>query len=53
VRVRRRPEPRATEETLRTFRGRLRQLIAEMRAQGLPAAAIARELAAALEAVKS
>jgi DNA-binding transcriptional regulator YhcF (GntR family) len=57
VRVRQRPAPRpgkqAREETLAIFRQRLRQLVAEMRAQGLSSAAVARELASLLEVIKS
>jgi GntR family transcriptional regulator len=57
VRVRQRPAPhpgkQALEETLAIFRQRLRQLVAEMRAQGLSSAAVARELAALLEVIKS
>jgi GntR family transcriptional regulator len=52
VRVRKRQAPRANEETLRLFRSRLRQLIAETRAQGISPAAIARELAMAQEAMQ-
>jgi GntR family transcriptional regulator len=53
VRVRKRQAPRPDQETLATFRRRLRQLVAEMRAQGLSSAVIARELASLLEVVKS
>jgi GntR family transcriptional regulator len=53
VRVRKRQAPRPDEETLATFRRRLRQLAAEMRAQGLSSAVVARELASLLEVVKS
>ena len=53
VRVRKRQPPSPSEETLRIFRGRLRQLVAEMRAHGLSATAIARELASVLEAMQS
>ena len=57
VRVRQRPAPRhdkeSLEETLAVFRRRLRQLVAEMRAQGLSPAVVARELASLVEAVKS
>ncbi len=52
VRVRKRQAPRANEETLRLFRSRLRQLIAETRAQGVSPSAIARELAMAQEAMQ-
>lgn len=53
VRVRKRPVPRPDEETLVVFRRRLRQLVAEMRAQGLSPAMVARELASLMESVKS
>jgi len=53
VRVRKRQAPRPDEETLAIFRRRLRQLVAEMRAQGLSPATVARELASLMEAVKS
>jgi GntR family transcriptional regulator len=52
VRVRKRQAPRAGEATLQLFRGRLRHLVAEMRAQGLSAGAVAGELASLMEAVK-
>jgi GntR family transcriptional regulator len=52
VRVRKRPAPRADEETLVIFRRRLRQLAAEMRAQGLSRATVAGELASLMEAIK-
>ena len=53
VRVRKRRAPRPDEETLASFRRRLRQLAAEMRAQGLSPAIIARELASLVEVLKS
>jgi GntR family transcriptional regulator len=53
VRVRKRRAPRADDETLAIFRRRLRQLVAEMRAQGLSPVVVARELASLMEAVKS
>ena len=53
VRVRKRRAPRPDEETLAIFRRRLRQLVAEMRAQGLSSAAVVRELASLMEVVKS
>jgi GntR family transcriptional regulator len=53
VRVRKRRAPRPDEETLAIFRRRLRQLVAEMRAQGLSPATVARELASLMEAIKS
>jgi GntR family transcriptional regulator len=57
VHVRKRPVPRhdkeTAEETLGIFRRRLRQLTAEMRAQGLSSATVARELESLLEAIKS
>jgi GntR family transcriptional regulator len=53
VRVRKRQAPRPDEETLSVFRRRLRQLVAEMRAQGLSSAVVARELASLLEVVRS
>lgn len=53
VRVRNRPAPRPDDETLVLFRRRLRQLVAEMRAQGLSPATVVRELASLMEAVKS
>lgn len=57
VRVRKRLAPRhdqeTLEETLAIFRRRLRQLVAEMRAQGLSSAIVARELASLVEVVKS
>ena len=53
VRVRKRRAPRPDEETLANFRRRLRQLAAEMRAQGLSPAIIARELASLGEVLKS
>jgi len=46
VRVLARKAPAADAETLSAFQRRLRQLVAEVRAQGLPARSIARELAA-------
>ena len=53
VRVRRRRAPRADDETLANYRRRLRQLVAEMRAQGLSPAIITRELASLVEVLKS
>lgn len=53
VRVRRRRAPRADDETLANYRRRLRQLVAEMRAQGLSPAIIVRELASLVEVLKS
>ncbi|MGC9946390.1 MAG: GntR family transcriptional regulator [Bryobacteraceae bacterium] len=57
VRVRKRQAPRrdreAQEETLLIFRRRLRQLAAEMRAQGLSPEIVVRELASLMEVVKS
>jgi GntR family transcriptional regulator len=57
VRVRKRQAPRpdreTLDETLAHFRRRLRQLAAEMRAQGLSPAIIARELASLVEVLKS
>lgn len=53
VRVRKRRAPRPDDETLAGFRRRLRQLAAEMRAQGLSPAIIARELASLVEVLKS
>jgi len=52
VRVRERRPPRADEETLGTFRRRLRQLVAEVRAQGLTPATVARELKSLMEGMK-
>jgi DNA-binding transcriptional regulator YhcF (GntR family) len=56
VRVRKRRAPRpdreTLDETLAHFRRRLRQLAAEMRAQGLSPATVARELASLVEALK-
>ena len=48
-----RPDREMREEMLPIFRRRLRQLVAEMRAQGLSSAVIARELASLIEVVKS
>jgi GntR family transcriptional regulator len=57
VRVRKRQQPRhdkeTLEETLAIFRRRLRQLVAETRAQGLSPAIVARELASLAEVTKS
>jgi GntR family transcriptional regulator len=53
VRVRKRQAPRPDDETLANFRRRLRQLVAETRAQGLSPAIVARELALLMEAIKS
>jgi len=53
VHVRKRRAPRPDEETLASFRRRLRQLAAEMRAQGLSPSVIARELASLVEVLKS
>jgi DNA-binding transcriptional regulator YhcF (GntR family) len=57
VRVRQRQAPRpdraALEETLASFRQRLRQLVAETRAQGVSPAVVARELASLVEVLKS
>lgn len=53
VRVCQRKSPSADEETLSAFRRRLRQLSAEMRAQGLSAANIAAELSALAKGMKS
>ena len=52
ARVRKRRAPRPDDETLSNFRRRLRQLVAEMRAQGLSSAMIAHELSALQEALK-
>lgn len=53
VRVLDRVAPSATSDTRSQFRQRLRQLVAEARAQGLSAAAVARELATLAEGMKS
>lgn len=53
VRVRKRQAPPPDEETLAHFRRRLRQLAAEMRAQGLSPASIAHELTLLAEALIS
>jgi len=52
VRVRKRKAPSPDGEALPLFRRRLRQLVAEMRAQGLSTAIVARELASLMEALK-
>jgi DNA-binding transcriptional regulator YhcF (GntR family) len=53
ARVRRREKPAAPDaESVDRFRQRLRHLIAEMRADGLSPARIARELASVLEGMK-
>jgi GntR family transcriptional regulator/MocR family aminotransferase len=53
VRVLERVAPRESPEARALFRQRLRQLLADARAQGLPSATLARELSAMLERIKS
>jgi GntR family transcriptional regulator len=52
VRVRERAVPPASSETRQIFRRRLRQLVAQARASGVPAASLARDLAAIAETLK-
>jgi DNA-binding transcriptional regulator YhcF (GntR family) len=52
VRVRARAMPPASSETRQMFLRRLRQLVAEARASGVPAASLARDLAAIAETLK-
>lgn len=52
VRVRERAMPSASSETRQMFRRRLRQLIAEARASGVPPASLARDLAAIAETLQ-
>jgi GntR family transcriptional regulator len=52
VRVRERAMPPASSETRQMFLRRLRQLIAEARASGVPAASLARDLAAIADTLK-
>ena len=52
VRVREREAPSPGVQARQAFRQRLRQLVAEARAQGLSAGVVVRELAEAAEAVK-
>ena len=53
VRVLARVAPAANPDTRNLFRQRLRQLVAEARAQGLSAAVVARELGTMAESLKS
>jgi GntR family transcriptional regulator len=53
VRVLERIAPAASPEARDLFRQRLRQLVADARARGVPAASLARELAAMAERIKS
>lgn len=53
VRVRARPVPAVTPETRTLFRQRLREIVAEARAHGLSAAAVARDLDAIAEGLRS
>ena len=53
VRVLDRVPPSASPETRARFRQRVRQLVAEARAQGLSSASIVRELTALMEGMKS
>jgi GntR family transcriptional regulator len=52
VRVRERATPPASSETRQMFLRRLRQLVAEARASGVPTARLARDLAAIAETLK-
>jgi DNA-binding transcriptional regulator YhcF (GntR family) len=52
VHVRERAAPPASSETRQMFLRRLRQLVAEARASGVPAASLARDLAALAETLK-
>jgi GntR family transcriptional regulator len=52
VRVRERSTPPASSETRQMFLRRLRQLVAEARASGVPTARLARDLAAIAETLK-
>ena len=52
VRVRERAMPRASSDTSQMFLRRVRQLVAEARASGVPAARLARDLAAIAETLK-
>jgi GntR family transcriptional regulator len=52
ARVIERQAPRASERTAASFREKLRHIIAEMRASGLPAARIRRELLSAIEVLE-
>lgn len=53
VRVLERVAPRESPEARALFRQRLRQLVADARAQGVPSATLARELSLMLERIKS
>jgi DNA-binding transcriptional regulator YhcF (GntR family) len=53
VRVLARRAPRAAPESLQLFKQRLRQIVTDARADGVPTSTIARELAAAVERVNS
>lgn len=53
VRVLERAAPRESPEARALFRQRLRQLVADARAQGVPSATLARELSSMLERIKS
>jgi DNA-binding transcriptional regulator YhcF (GntR family) len=52
VRVRERAIPPASSETRQMFLRRLRQLVAEARASGVPTTSLARDLAAIAETLK-
>jgi GntR family transcriptional regulator len=52
VRVRERAMPQASSDTRQKFLRRLRQLVAEARASGVPTASLARDLAAIAETLK-